>query len=208
MTHGISLTGEKQIILSGGNFDEPDVPEGGFVPAEESAFDEIASQAGNIVGRVDTLLHNLNNIFSSENAENISKAIKNLEVATKNLSSLSQNLDKPISNISEAAGSMKNIMTEIEEAKIAAKAGEDLDVLREKLDAIDTKNINDNLNQAMASVNKLTKRLDQMIYKNEDQVGNAVTELNAVLSNLEEFSQKIKNNPSMLIHSETKERRK
>ena len=208
MTHGISLTGEKQIILSGGNFDEPDVPEGGFVPAEESAFDEIASQAGNIVGRVDTLLHNLNNIFSSENAENISKAIKNLEVATKNRSSLSQNLDKPISNISEAAGSMKNIMTEIEEAKIAAKAGEDLDVLREKLDAIDTKNINDNLNQAMASVNKLTKRLDQMIYKNEDQVGNAVTELNAVLSNLEEFSQKIKNNPSMLIHSETKERRK
>ena len=99
-------------------------------------------------------------------------------------------------------------MTEIEEAKIAAKAGEDLDVLREKLEVIDTKNINDNLNQAMASVNKLTKRLDQMIYKNEDQVGNAVTELNAVLSNLEEFSQKIKNNPSMLIHSETKERRK
>lgn len=208
MTHGISLTGEKQIILSGGRFDEPDVPEGGFVPAEESPFDELANQAGSIVGHVDTLVKNLNQIFSSENTENIGKAIKNLEVATRNLSNLSQNLNKPISNISDAANSMKTVMAEIEEAKIAAKAGEDLDVLKEKLDAIDTKTMNDNLTQAMESVNQLTKRLDKVIYKNEDQVGDAVTELNAVLENLEEFTQKIKNNPSVLIRSEPKSRRK
>ena len=208
LTHGISLTGERQIILSGGTFDEPDVPENGFVPAELSSFDDLATQAGNIVGNVDSLMINLNRLFSTENINNLSKAFKNLEVTSKNLSHATESLDKPISTITEAATSMKNVLTELEEAKIAAKAGEDLDILKAKLESFDAKGFNDNLAQVMESINKVTKRLDQVIYKNEDQVGNAITELNAVLSNLEEFSQKIKNNPSSLIHSEAKERRK
>ena len=208
MTHGISLTGEKQIVLSGGRFDEPDVPEGGYVPAEKTAFDAIANKATDIISHVDSLMINLNNIFSEENVNNIGKSLQNIENATHNLNKLTQNLDKPIGNISSAAASMKNVLAEIEEAKIAAKAGENMDVLKEKLEAIDTKAMNENLTQAMESIKQLTQRLDQVVYKNQDQVGDAVVELNAVLENLEEFTQKIKNNPSVLIRSEAKSRRK
>lgn len=208
MTHGISLTGEKQIVLSGGRFDEPDVAEGGFVPAEKTAFDAIANKATDIIGHVDSLMTNLNSIFSEENSQSISNSLKNFENATQNLNRLTQNLNAPINNISNAANSMKNVLAEIEEAKIAAKAGENMDVLKEKLEAIDTKAMNENLTQAMESIKQLTQRLDQVVYKNQDQVGDAVVELNAVLENLEEFTQKIKNNPSVLIHSENKARRK
>ena len=208
MTHGISLTGEKQIVLSGGRFDEPDVQEGGFVPAEKTAFDAIANKATDIIGHVDTLMTSLSRIFSEENANSISNSLKNFENATGNLNRLTQNLNKPIDNISNAAASMKNVLAEIEEAKIAAKAGENMDVLKEKLEAIDTKAMNENLTQAMESIKQLTQRLDQVVYKNQDQVGEAIMELNAVLENLEEFSQKIKNNPSALIRSENKSRRK
>lgn len=208
MTHGISLTGEKQIVLSGGRFDEPDVAEGGFVPAEKTAFDAIANKATDIIGHVDSLMTNLNSIFSEENSQSISNSLKNFENATQNLNRLTQNLNAPINNISNAANSMKNVLSEIEEAKIAAKAGENMDVLKEKLEAIDTKAMNENLTQAMESIKQLTQRLDQVVYKNQDQVGDAVVELNAVLENLEEFTQKIKNNPSVLIHSENKSRRK
>ena len=208
MTHGISLTGEKQIVLSGGRFDEPDVAEGGFVPAEKTAFDAIANKATDIIGHVDSLMTNLNSIFSEENSQSISNSLKNFENATQNLNRLTQNLNTPINNISNAANSMKNVLSEIEEAKIAAKAGENMDVLKEKLEAIDTKAMNENLTQAMESIKQLTQRLDQVVYKNQDQVGDAVVELNAVLENLEEFTQKIKNNPSVLIHSENKSRRK
>ena len=208
MTHGISLTGEKQIVLSGGRFDEPDVAEGGFVPAEKTAFDAIANKATDIIGHVDSLMTNLNSIFSEENSQSISNSLKNFEHATQNLNRLTQNLNAPINNISNAANSMKNVLSEIEEAKIAAKAGENMDVLKEKLEAIDTKTMNENLTQAMESIKQLTQRLDQVVYKNQDQVGDAVVELNAVLENLEEFTQKIKNNPSVLIHSENKSRRK
>ncbi len=208
MTHGISLTGEKQIVLSGGRFDEPDVAEGGFVPAEKTAFDAIANKATDIISHVDSLMTNLNSIFSEENSQSISNSLKNFENATQNLNRLTQNLNAPINNISNAANSMKNVLSEIEEAKIAAKAGENMDVLKEKLEAIDTKAMNENLTQAMESIKQLTQRLDQVVYKNQDQVGDAVVELNAVLENLEEFTQKIKNNPSVLIHSENKSRRK
>ena len=115
---------------------------------------------------------------------------------------------KPIDNISKSAESMHRVMGEIEEAKIAAKAGEDLDILKEKLDAIDTKAMNENLTKAIESISQLSKRLDGMVYKNQDQVGEAIVELNAVLENLEEFSQKIKNNPSALIREPAKTRRK
>ncbi|SHL34534.1 phospholipid/cholesterol/gamma-HCH transport system substrate-binding protein [Fibrobacter sp. UWOV1] len=208
MTHGISLTGEKQIVLSGGRFDEPDVAEGGYVPAEKTAFDAIANKTTDIIAHVDSLMTNINSLFSEENTQSISNSLKNFESATQNLNRLTQNLNAPINNISNAANSMKNVLTEIEDAKIAAKTSENMDLVKEKLEAIDTKAMNENLTQAMESIRQLTQRLDQVVYKNQDQVGDAVVELNAVLENLEEFTQKIKNNPSVLIHSENKSRRK
>lgn len=208
MTAGMNLTGEKQVILSGGTFSEPNVPEGGFVPAEKSSFDQIANQASNIASHADSVLINLNAILSSENAEHLSHAIQNFETMTNNLKRITQDLSKPIESISKSAESIHSVMSEIENAKIAAKASENLDIVKEKLEALDTKSLNDNLTEAMASINQLSKRLDQMVYKNEDQVGEAIVELNSVLENLEEFSQKIKNNPSALIREPAKTRRK
>ena len=208
MTAGMNLTGEKQVILSGGTFSEPNVPEGGFVPAEKSSFDQIANQASNIASHADSVLINLNAILSSENAEHLSRAIQNFEAVTNNLKRITQDLSKPIESISKSAESIHSVMSEIENAKIASKASENLDIVKEKLEALDTKSLNDNLTEAMASINQLSKRLDQMVYKNQDQVGEAIVELNSVLENLEEFSQKIKNNPSALIREPAKTRRK
>jgi len=214
MTNGLSLTGEKHIVLSGGHFSEPNLQEGGFVPAEESSFDKFASQAGGMVEKVDTLLTNVSGIFTAENMENIRVTLKNMASMSANLNRTTRDLAKPIESVTKtaesmqaAAESMKSVMASVEEAKIAAKAGENMDLLKAKLEAIDTKSMNDNLAQAMESINKLAQRLDVMVYNNQDQVGDVLTELNTVLENMEEFSQKIKNNPSALIRSENKSRR-
>lgn len=214
MTNGLSLTGEKHIVLSGGNFSEPNLQEGGFVPAEQSSFDKLANQAGGMVEKIDTLLTNFSSLFTAENAENIRLTLKNMANMSANMNRMSRDMAKPLESITKtaesvqsAAESMQSVIKSVEEAKVAAKAGENLDLLREKLEAIDTKSMNDNLAQAMESVNALAKRLDVMVYNNQDQVGEVLTELNSVLENLDEFSQKIKNNPSALIRSEAKSRR-
>jgi phospholipid/cholesterol/gamma-HCH transport system substrate-binding protein len=204
MTAGMNLTGEKQVILSGGNYDEPNVPEGGLVPAATSMFDQITGQVGDLFGKVTPIVDGLNRLLSEENAETLSRSLKNFEKTTENLSKLTEDLRKPLNTMSKSAASMQKILAEIEEAKLAAKADASITTLKEKLDAIDTKGLNDNLMQTAESMNKLTQRVDAMVYKNEDQVGNAVEELNTILENLEEFTQKIKNNPSVLIRSEGK----
>jgi len=204
MTAGMNLTGEKQVILSGGNYNEPNVPEGGLVPAATSMFDQITGQVGDLFGKVSPIVDGLNRLLSEENAEALSRSLKNFEKTTENLSKLTEDLRKPLNTMSKSAASMQKILAEIEEAKLAAKADASITTLKEKLEAIDTKGLNDNLMQTAESMNKLTQRVDAMVYKNEDQVGNAVEELNTILENLEEFTQKIKNNPSVLIRSEGK----
>ena len=204
LTAGMNLTGEKQVILSGGKFSEPNVPEGGLVPAEASMFDQITGQMGDMFGKVNPIIDGLVRVLNPENAESISRTLKNLEVTTENLSHLTADIRKPLNNMSKSAVSLQKILAEVEEAKIAANANASITTLREKLEAIDTKGLNENLMQTAESMNSLTKRVDAMVYKNEDQVGNAVEELNTILENLEEFTQKIKNNPSALIRTEGK----
>ena len=204
LTAGMNLTGEKQVILSGGKFSEPNVPEGGLVPAEASMFDQITGQMGDMFGKVNPIIDGLVRVLNPENAESISRTLKNLEVTTENLSHLTADIRKPINDMSKSAVSLQKILAEVEEAKIAANANASITTLREKLEAIDTMGLNENLMQTAESMNSLTKRVDAMVYKNEDQVGNAVEELNTILENLEEFTQKIKNNPSALIRTEGK----
>ena len=204
MTAGMNLTGEKQVILSGGDFNEPNVPEGGLVPAEASMFDRITGKVGDVFGKVMPIIDGLNRLLTPENAESISRTLKNLEVTTENLSKVTADLRKPLNTMSKSAVSLQKILAEVEEAKLAAKADASLSTLKEKLEAIDTKGLNDNLMQTAESMNKLTHNVDAMVYRNQDQVGNAVEELNTILENLEEFTQKIKNNPSVLIRSEGK----
>ena len=106
MTAGMNLTGEKQVILSGGSFNEPDVPEGGLVPAATSMFDQITGQVGDIFGKVNPIIDGLNSMLNPENAESISKTLKTLEKTTENLSKLTDDLRKPLSNMSKSAVSL------------------------------------------------------------------------------------------------------
>jgi phospholipid/cholesterol/gamma-HCH transport system substrate-binding protein len=204
MTAGMNLTGEKQVILSGGDFNEPNVPEGGLVPASVSMFDQITGKVGDAFGKVMPIIDGLNRLLTPENAESISRTLANLEKTTENLSRLTADIRKPLNTMSKSAVSLQKILAEVEEAKLAAKADASLSTLKEKLEAIDTKGLNDNLMQTAESMNKLSQNVDAMVYRNQDQVGNAVEELNTILENLEEFTQKIKNNPSVLIRSEGK----
>ena len=159
---------------------------------------------GDLFGKVNPIVDGLVRVLNPENAESISRTLQNLEKTTANLSYVTANLGKPLNNMSKSAASLQKILAEIEEAKLAAKTEQNLTVLKEKLEAIDTKGLNENLMQTAESMNKLAQRVDVIVYKNEDQVGNAMDELNTILENLEEFSQKIKNNPSVLIRSEGK----
>ena len=147
MTHGISLTGEKQIVLSGGRFDEPDVQEGGFVPAEKTAFDAIANKATDIIGHVDSLMTNLN---------------RSVPTVMGNVNGITGNLNGASSDITDFTASLKQLPLDSTMKTLNATLA-NLQALSEQLNdknstlgkVMNDRELYDNANHAIASLDSL-----------------------------------------------------
>lgn len=199
MTSGISLTGNKYLILSGGALDEEDLPEDSFVLAGSNIFSQMTEQATTIVEKIETLITNLNNVLSEENANKISRALTNLEQTTIEAHKLVKTTKQPIADLAVASSSLKNITAEIEAAHLARAIDSTLSIIDEQVSAFDVKTLNKDLIETLNSLKLLAKRADLMVYKNQDQMSNTLNQLNEVLENLNDFSQKIKDNPSAIL---------
>ncbi len=204
MTNGISLTGKKDLVLSGGHVSEPDVPKGGKVLAGTNVFTKISGKAESTVENMNSIFEKLSRIFSEENAVRIENTLKNLEAVSKNSSKISQNVQIPIKELEASTAALHKILDELEKAEIARKIEEDLTLVNAKVQDFDTKSINDNLVATLTSIRNFSERTDLFLYNSQGDVSELMDQLNTVLRNLTEFSQKISQNPSALIRAEKK----
>lgn len=209
MTSGISLTGSRYLILSGGNSNEPNLPEGSLVKVGVNRINEITGQAEVLFGKVEVLVNNLNTVLSSDNADKISRTLSNLESASKSGKSMIENgnafvksLEKPIKDLSEITKSLKTVSSEIEQTHLAEETQKTLNDVQQKISALDTKQMNDDLVKTLRSIEELSKGVDLFLYKNQNSFNTSLSQLNEILANLIEFSEKIKNSPSSLIRNE------
>lgn len=204
MTSGISLTGQKSLVLSGGDVNEPDVPEGGLVLAGKNIFNKLSGQAESTLERVDDILKQLNAVLSEENAARIENTLKNLEQVSANANKISQNAQKPMKELDASISSLRKTLEGVENLQLPQKIEQDLMLVQEKIQQIDAEAINKNVVSALESVNNLSKRTDLIMYTNQGRFTEILDQLSTVLSNLSDFSQKIKQNPAALIRTEKK----
>ncbi|MCQ2107403.1 MAG: MlaD family protein [Fibrobacter sp.] len=225
MTSRISLTGSRYLILSGGDISEPNLPAGSEVKVGVNRINEITGQAEVLFGKVEVLVNNLNTVLSADNAEKISRTLENLESASKsgrtmiehgdafvqnsnrmisNGSSFVKSLEEPVKNLEKITKSLKTASDEMEQAHLAAEIQKTMIDLQKKLAALDTKQMNDDLVKTIHSIEEMSKGVDLFLYKNQNSFNNSLSQLNEILANLNEFSEKIKNSPSSLIRSEKK----
>lgn len=234
MTSGISLTGNRYLILSGGEAMEANLPDGSQVRVGKNRINEITGQAESMIERVEILVNNLNAILSSDNANKISHILSNLEAASaggkklvehsnalvvnsntlvNNSNHLVENgslligdgrafvksLDSPIQNLDSISQSFKAVSAEMKDAHLAEELKKALGEVQSKLAALDTKQMNDDLVKTLHSIQEMSKRIDLFLYKNQNAFSEVIGQMNEIMDNLNEFSQKIKNNPSSLI---------
>ena len=192
------------VILSGGQVTEPDVPEGGKVLAGTNVFTKISGKAESTVENLNEIFDKLSKILSEENATHIENTLRNLERASANTSKLTQNAERPLREIEASAASLHKILGDVEKAELAQKLEKVLLLVQAKIQEIDTKSINEDLVSTLASIRSFMERTDLFLYNTQSDVSEILNRLNAVLSNLSEFSQKIRQNPSALIRSEKK----
>ena len=204
MTNGISLTGQKDLVLSGGQVTEQDIPEGGLVLAGTNVFTKISGKAESTVENLNAIFDRLGKILSEENAAHIENTLKNLERASANTSKLTQNAERPLREIEASAASLRKILSDVEKAELAQKLEQDILLVQSKIQDIDTKAINADIVSTLASIRNISDRTDLFLYNAQSDVSEILDKLNTVLLNLSEFSQKIRQNPSTLIRSEKK----
>lgn len=204
MTNGISLTGQKDLVLSGGLVNEPDVPEGGKVLAGTNVFKKISGKAESTVENLNEILDKLSLILSEENARRIGNTLKNLEQASANTDRLTRNAQKPIQSMEASAKSLQKILDDVEKAELAQKLERDLLLVQDKIQEIDTKTINEDLTATLESIRNFSERTNLFLYNAQGDFSEIMGKFNTILSNLSEFSQKIRQNPSALIRTEKK----
>lgn len=204
MTNGISLTGQKDLVLSGGLVNEPDVPEGGKVLAGTNVFKKISGKAESTVENLNEILDKLSLILSEENARRIGNTLKNLEQASANTDRLTRNAQKPIQSMEASAKSLQKILDDVEKAELAQKLERDLLLVQDKIQEIDTKTINEDLTATLESIRSFSERTNLFLYNAQGDFSEIMGKFNTILSNLSEFSQKIRQNPSALIRTEKK----
>lgn len=202
MTSGISLTGQKSLVLSGGLIEEPDVPEGGEVLSGTNIFNKLSGQAASTLDHIDEILERFSRILSEENAKRIENTLSNLERTSENASKLAANAQHPLNEVGASAESLHRTLEAIEKAEIAQKTAENLQLIQENIAAIDAQGINQSVVSALSSIENLSRRTDLVLYNNQGNLNEIVSQLNTILANLSEFSQKIRQNPSSLIRSE------
>lgn len=201
MTSGISLTGNRYLILSGGDADEENLPDESYVKSGVNKISEITGQAENVVARIETLLDNLNNILSADNANRITRTLDNLEMASAGGNRLVKSMAAPVANMDSAMASLKHITSEFDDSHVAIEITNTLSQVQEKLSHLDTKQMNEDLVKTLHSVETMSKRLDLFLYKNQANFYYALKQLNNILDNVNDLSQKVKSQPSLLIRS-------
>jgi len=208
MTSGISLTGNRYLILTGGEASEPNLPDESYVKSGVNKISEITGQAENIVARIETLIDNLNNVLSSDNADKISRTLANIEAASVNSKNMMVNgnqlvksMTGPLADLDTTMRSLKGISAEISDAHLAVELKTTMDEIQAKMADLDTKQMNDELVKTLHAVETMASRLDVFLYKNQANFYYALKQLNNILDNVNDFSQKIKSQPSSLIRS-------
>jgi phospholipid/cholesterol/gamma-HCH transport system substrate-binding protein len=215
------ITGLKYIdILKGTNEASLLLP-GDKIKAGQSTIDMVTGKADEIARKVEIALNNIIGFTNNDNMENLAEAVVAAKELMRNLNGLIiQNrdnlnqftgqlakqgpdfltrangilvhLDSAVSEISKVTGSkslqksLKNMETITDNIKSGLDQGQ--------LDATFK-----NLNKTLDNSNKAIQDLNKTIITNRDKLNQILDRLETTGRNLSDFTQKIKENPSLLI---------
>jgi phospholipid/cholesterol/gamma-HCH transport system substrate-binding protein len=194
------ITGTSIIQLSGGTPQSPKLKgKDGNLPvivASPSPIARLLNDSGDLVAGVNMLMHNANQMFSSENVERISKTLEHLEQTT--------------GTIADQRGDIRQAMQQLGAVgKQATATLEQTAALMRNANGLLTdqgQQMFGSAEQAMKSLEQSSATINKLLTSNQDSLNSgmqglnglapAVRELRETLSSLRAISQRLEANPS------------
>lgn len=201
----VGLTGVAQIQLSGGSPGSARLRAGPgvrvpVVLADTSAFQHLLDSSEDIATTASEVLLRLNRVLSDDNLDRISKSLANVDAVTATVAGSRAELAGMIRNANAASAELKRTL--ISTGKMADGVNRDL---VSQLPGLVAK-----LDRTLTRMESLTGQADGMLRENRDavrslgndgltQVGPAITELRALLRDLDRVIGKIEHSPAGFV---------
>ncbi|MDU5679654.1 MAG: MCE family protein, partial [Pseudomonas aeruginosa] len=205
------ITGTSIIQLSSGTPASP-MLEGkdGKIPvivATPSPLTQLLSNGEDLMGNINQLIARFSNLLSEENTARISRTLDHLDQATGALSAERENVSAVMQQLAQASRQANAALAQASELMRSANG-----LLNEQ-----GKGMLENANKTMASLERTSATLDQLISENRHsldggiqglaELGPAVSELRDTLAALRGISRRLEENPAnyLLGREKTKE---
>ena len=216
----MGITGLKTIEIRGGSNEAEFLEEGEFIKAGSSATEEITGRASIIAEKAEKVINNLQLFTTPENLYKFSDAAQNINLLAAQLNLTIKMVDTLIkenktavnetvksanlvvNNLSESSKILKETIYSInylvKSDTIQEIAGNVHDISQHLKDT-DLKLFIQNLAEVTDQTRQLLSRLDENLESNSQELAESIKLLRLTLSNLEETSNKINTDPSLLI---------
>jgi phospholipid/cholesterol/gamma-HCH transport system substrate-binding protein len=195
-----NITGSMSIEFSGGSQNSPlligsrENPP--IIDAQRSALSGLLDNSQMLMNKADQLLHNANQLFSTDNIEQVSAILSNTREASETLVRKSAALDELFANLNQASGNASQAANQIAEVSGTADAllrNEGRSALRSMDRALG------NFDAVMQRLNTLTSdnagALDAGL-QGMGELAPALRELRNTLNNLNRFTRRLDENPA------------
>lgn len=216
----LGITGLKTIEIRGGSNEADFLKRGEFIEAGSSASQEITGKASVIAEKAEKVINNLQLFTEPENMDKFSDAAENINTLAAQLNTTIQlidtlvkenragvreavmtanlvanRLDTSAISLGEAVNHINDIIQSDTLQQIVGNAHE----LSQHLQETDLKLFISNLAEITKQTRQLLYKIDQELDVNSQELSESVRLLRVTLSNLEETSNRINSDPSILL---------
>ncbi len=189
----IGLMGSFYIEITAGSPDSPLLPEGALVKSQNvTGFAQMSNSATKVTEELYILLQHMNEVMSMENRENLGKMLTAMTEISETANHEMQDMLASMRILSENMNKTVNTVNSL-------LAQNDSTI------ANSLKGVEALVENSTNTVNQLSTVLQEMEYNisnNQDNYSELMSSMNVLVRNLEEFSQKIKDQPWQMVRKE------
>jgi len=216
----MGITGLKAIEIRGGSNQAESLIPGEYINAGSSVTEEITGRASIIAEKAEKVINNLQLFTDPENLQNFSNAAQNINslagqlnktvrlidsLLNENRTALNESVNSAkiaIGNFSESSQTFKEAMASVNsiiQSDTIQQIIENAHDISQHLKETDLELFVENLAAVTDQTRKLLAKLNENLENNSQGLAESIRLLKITLSNLEEVTNKISNDPSLLI---------
>lgn len=220
-----NITGTKMLSMHGGTKASARLKPGDTIKSAASDFSMLTTKVVTIADKLQQLIDNLNTITDTDNADKLAKVLEEVEGITKNVNSiLDENRDsinKMVSDVhsvvkraDETLVSIQSVAKSLDKASGQVLSSKNIHRVESLLDStngvmgnVNARTSKDELGQTIAGVNSLVSTTQVTVLRLRDDLRRVMNELETSVENINEFTQILIDNPSVLISGRNEKER-